>query len=217
MTPANEIPYSEAMSTNPLLSPPLVLASGSPRRRQLLQEAGIEIEIIPANTAEVKRAGESARQEIERLATEKALAVARKLGPHPARLVLGSDTGVVLDDEVLGKPRDAENAVELLQRLMNRTHIVITAVSLARSDTLECNCFSVDTEVCFGEASLEEIQDYVATGEPMDKAGAYAIQGEGKRFINRICGSETNVIGLPMERTLTELRKLGISNVDAAS
>jgi septum formation protein len=205
------------MSTTHSISPPLVLASGSPRRRQLLQEAGIQIEVIPANTAEIKRAGESARQEIERLATEKAQAVARKLGPQPARLVLGSDTGVVLDDEVLGKPRDSENAVELLQRLMNRTHTVITAVALAHSDTLSCTTFSVDTEVTFGEASLEAIQNYVATGEPMDKAGAYAIQGEGKRFITKTSGSESNVIGLPMERTLTELRKLGISAVEAAS
>ncbi len=205
------------MLTHHSISPPLVLASGSPRRRQLLQEAGIKIEVIPAHTPEIKQAGESARQEIERLATEKAQAVARKLGSHPARLVLGSDTGVVLDDEVLGKPRDSENAVELLQRLMNRTHTVITAVTLVHSNTFECNCFSVDTEVTFGEATLEEIKRYVATGEPMDKAGAYAIQGEGKHFITRICGSESNVIGLPMERTLTELRKMGISSVDAAS
>lgn len=194
-----------------------MLASGSPRRRQLLEEAGIKIEVIPANTDEVKQDGETARQEIERLATEKACAVAQKLDPHPKRLVLGSDTGVVLDEEVLGKPRDAENAVELLQRLMNRTHTVITAVALAQSDTDECMCFSVDTEVTFGKATLKEIQNYVATGEPMDKAGAYAIQGEGKRFITRTCGSETNVIGLPMERTLTELRKRGISSTDPAS
>ncbi len=205
------------MSTFDSISPPLVLASGSPRRRQLLQEAGIEIEVLPAHTEELKRAGETAREEIERLAIEKAQAVALKLGGSPARLVLGSDTGVVLGDDVLGKPRDAAHAVELLQRLMNQTHSVITAVALVRSDTLSCNCFSVDTEVTFGDAPLEDIQRYVDTGEPMDKAGAYAIQGGGRRFITGTRGSESNVIGLPMERTLEELQKLGISKEEPNS
>lgn len=199
------------------ISLPLVLASGSPRRRQLLREAGIDIEVLPADTPEEKRAGESAREEIERLAMEKAQAVAMKLGAEPLRLVLGSDTGVVLKKEVLGKPRDAEHAVELLQRLMNQTHHVTTGVALVRSDTHECACFSIDTEVTFGDATLEEIQHYVASGEPMDKAGAYAIQGEGRRFITGTRGSETNVIGLPMERTLAELAKWGITPKESSS
>jgi septum formation protein len=205
------------MPNSNYLSPPLVLASGSPRRQQLLEDAGIDIEVLPADTPEEKRAGETAREEIERLAWEKAQAVAAKLGPEPGRLVLGSDTGVVLNKEVLGKPRDTQHAISLLQRLMNQTHHVTTAVALARSDTRECMTFSVDTEVTFGDATLEEIQHYVASGEPMDKAGAYAIQGEGRRFITGTSGSETNVIGLPMERTLAELAKWGITPKESPS
>ncbi len=200
------------MSTSPtlLLGSPLVLASGSPRRRELLTRARIALEVIPSHTEEAKRPGETPRQEIERLAEEKARAVAEQLGPEPARVVLGSDTGVVLDDEVLGKPEDDEHAVQLLQKLSGRTHAVITAVAIARSDSLEVSCFSVETEVVFRTLEEAAIRAYVAGGEPMDKAGAYAIQGEGRRFIASTRGSESNVIGLPVEETLQALARYGI-------
>ncbi len=190
---------------------PLVLASGSPRRRELLANAGIALEVIPADTEEAKRPGESPREEMERLAQEKATAVAVRIGPDPARVVLGSDTGVVIDGEVLGKPEDVEDAVRMLTRLQSRTHSVMTGVAISRSDTLQGESFCIETKVKFRSAGEEEIRAYVAGGEPMDKAGAYAIQGEGRQFIAATRGSETNVIGLPVDETLEALARLGIA------
>ncbi len=195
-------------SSHPL---PLVLASGSPRRRELLERAGIAIEVIPADTEEAKRPGESPRDEMERLAREKAAAVAERVGRDPVRIVLGSDTGVVIDGEALGKPRDVEDAVGMLTRLGSRTHSVMTGVAILRSDTLQGECFCIETEVDFRSTSEEEIRAYVAGGEPMDKAGAYAIQGEGRRFIAATRGSESNVVGLPVHETLEVLARFGVA------
>lgn len=143
----------------------------------------------------------------ERLATEKALAVARTLTDRPGRLVLAADTIVVIDEEALGKPDDAAHAVALLRRLEGRSHRVITAVALARAGGGAPRVVSVESEVQMRAIDDAEIRAYVATGEPLDKAGAYAAQGEGRRFIDRILGSETNVIGLPLDETLALLRE----------
>jgi septum formation protein len=190
---------------------PLVLGSGSPRRRELLARAGIAFEVLPADIDESARDGEEPAAFALRLAREKAQAVATRVGATPRRLVLGADTIVVIDGDVLGKPVDAEDAVRLLGRLVGREHRVYTAVAVLASDRIEhaATCV-VASGVAMRAAGEDEIRRYVATGEPLDKAGAYAAQGEGRRFIARIEGSESNVIGLPIDETLALLRESGL-------
>ncbi len=137
------------------------------------------------------------------------MTVAKRLGGEPARQVLGSDTIVVLDDLILGKPADAEDAVRLLLQLAGRTHTVITAVAVVDTASLEVRDVAVESRVTLRAASEDEIRRYVATGEPLDKAGAYAIQGEGARLVSRLEGSRSNVIGLPLEETLALLEQVG--------
>ena len=185
--------------------PPLVLASASPRRRELLDRAGVAVEVIPADVEERHRPGEGPEAFATRLAVEKAQAVAERVGPNPRRRVLGADTIVVLDGAILGKPRDADHAVELLTRLTGRTHRVITAVALVDSETLAVRAATVTSSVRMRTADAAELRAYVATGEPLDKAGAYAIQGGGRRFVVDLEGSESNVVGLPLEETLALL------------
>jgi septum formation protein len=194
-------------------SGPLILGSGSPRRRELLTRAGIAFEVQPADIDERAHPGEAPHALAARLAREKALAVARRVGPTPARLVLGADTIVVLDGDVLGKPEDPDDAAQLLGRLVGRGHRVLTAVALVESEALADWSAVVESRVWMRPADAAEIRRYVATGEPLDKAGAYAAQGEGRRFIERIEGSETNVIGLPLDETLALLREAGHDGV----
>jgi septum formation protein len=191
-------------------SHPLVLASASPRRRELFARARVDLEVIPSNIPELAQPGEAPAQLARRLAFEKAESVARTLGPSPARWVLGADTIVVIDGEVLGKPVDAGHALVLLRRLVGRRHRVLTGVSLVASDTLAERHAVVESVVSMRAAGDRELRDYIATGESLDKAGAYAAQGEGRRLIEKIEGSETNVIGLPLEETLALLRAAGI-------
>ena len=183
---------------------PLVLASGSPRRSALLREAGVRFEVQAPNIPEVQQPGEAPVDTAARLAREKALAVARQID-GPRRLVLGADTIVFVDGAALGKPVDAADAERLLRRLLGRQHRVVTAVAVVTSDTLAVRETAVVSEVVMREADAEELRAYVDTGEPLDKAGAYAAQGEGRRFIERIEGSVSNVIGLPVEETLALL------------
>ncbi|HEY8153030.1 MAG TPA: nucleoside triphosphate pyrophosphatase [Myxococcota bacterium] len=189
---------------------PLVLASASPRRRDLLARAGVRFEVTPSNVPEHARPDETPAQLARRLASEKAGAVARRLGPSPARWVLGADTIVVIDGEVLGKPDDEGHALVLLRRLVGRRHQVVTGVALVASDTLEERHAVVESSVSMRAADERELRAYIATGESLDKAGAYAAQGGGRRLIEKIEGSETNVIGLPLEETLALLRAAGI-------
>jgi septum formation protein len=188
---------------------PLILASASPRRRALLERAGVAFEVRPADLPEQREPDEAPEAFAGRLALAKAKAVASAAGREPPRLVLGADTIVVLDGEVFGKPLDARHAVELLSRLVGRTHRVITAVALVASGSGRARHAAVESAVTMRAAAAEELRAYVATGEPLDKAGAYAAQGEGRRFIAKIEGSETNVIGLPLEETLALLRAAG--------
>jgi septum formation protein len=187
----------------------LVLASASPRRRILLAQAGVAFTVMPADIDESAQPGEAPRALALRLAAEKARAVAERLGAEPRRLVLGSDTIVVLGEDVLGKPRDAAHAALLLGRILGRRHTVLTGVALIDAASGEARSCCVASDVVMREANDAEVRAYVAGGEPLDKAGAYALQGEGRKFVARVIGSETNVIGLPMDETLALLREAG--------
>jgi len=189
----------------------LVLASASPRRQELLRNVGISFVVQPADIDETPRAGEAPRDYAERLAGEKAMAVWRL---RPQDVVLGADTIVVVDEMILGKPADAVDAARMLRLLSGRVHRVITGVCVVgavASGQLpvasEEHTASETTLVTMNELSDEEIRDYIATGEPMDKAGAYAIQGIASRWIPRIEGDYSNVVGLPVALVHAMLRE----------
>jgi septum formation protein len=184
----------------------IVLASASPRRQELLRNAGIPFTVQPADIIEAPLAGESPRDCAERLAREKALAVSLS---RPRDYVLGADTIVVVDGAILGKPRDRDDAMRMLRLLSGRAHVVITGVCLAGPVASESKprTASEATTVTMCEISDDEIRDYVATGEPMDKAGAYAIQGIASRWIPRIEGDYSNVVGLPVALVYAMLRE----------
>ena len=167
---------------------------------------GLQFEVMPANTPEIPRAGERAETMVLRFSGEKARAVAKRCPDKPRQWILGADTVVVLGERILGKPEDPAGAVAMLSDLVGQTHRVITGVTL--TDSAACHELSVrvESQVCMRKATLEEIEAYVATGEPLDKAGSYALQGEGRRFVESVRGSETNVIGLPAEETLALLQ-----------
>jgi len=179
----------------------LVLASASPRRQELLRNAGILFEIQPAHVPEDPRPGEQAKDCAERLAREKALAVAKE---RPRDIVLGADTVVVVDGQILGKPLDVADAGRMLRMLSGREHQVITGVCVVANG--QSSVANETTAVTMSEISENEIADYVATGEPMDKAGAYAIQGVASRWIPRIEGDYSNVVGLPVALVWRMLR-----------
>ncbi|MBH1931243.1 Maf family protein [Serratia rubidaea] len=175
----------------------LYLASGSPRRRELLTLLGVPFDIILTHTEEQRQPGESAESYVRRLAQDKARAgVALAAEDRP---VLGADTIVVLNGRVLEKPHDAAHAAEMLSLLSGRQHQVITAVAIA--DRQDMMCQQVVTDVTFRTLSQQDIADYIATGEPMDKAGAYGIQGKGGCFVRTITGSYHAVMGLPLVET----------------
>jgi len=211
----------------------LVLASASPRRQELLRNAGISFVAQAADVDETPLAGESPPDCAERLAREKALAVWRA---RPQDLVLGADTIVVIDETILGKPADADDAARMLRMLSGRVHRVITGVcvvgagargqgtggseavpssgarsrsgsEMLKTENRELRTASETTLVTMNELSEDEIREYVATGEPMDKAGAYAIQGMASRWIPRIEGDYSNVVGLPVALVYSILRE----------
>jgi septum formation protein len=179
----------------------LVLASRSPRRRELLARAGIDFVVRPAEVDESVLAGESPAEHVRRLALAKAQAVSAA----PGEVVLGADTVVVVDDTILGKPAGAADAVRMLRMLSGREHLVLTGICLRGNGRLIEDCET--TRVHFVELSEQEIGSYVASGEPMDKAGAYAIQGLASKFIDRIEGCYFNVVGLPVARLWRCLRQ----------
>jgi septum formation protein len=175
----------------------LLLASASPRRAEILRAVGWPFDVSPVKLREERADEESAVAYVERLAREKAEAAARL---YPARLVLGADTTVVVEDEVLEKPRDETDARRMLRRLSGRWHEVLTGVALVRAgQALRLTVAHASTLVRFAELSDAEIDWYVATGEPMDKAGAYAVQGRAALFIEEIRGDYWNVVGLPIQ------------------
>ena len=175
--------------------PRIILASASPRRAELLRAAGVTFDVRPADVDESVRSGEAPIDYVRRLAAEKARVI--RAGA-PDRVVLAADTTVVVDHHILGKPTDAEDARQMLGLLSGRTHQVITGVAIASPDAEALAVATDTTTVEFAPLTDEEIAWYVASGEPMDKAGAYAIQGLASRFITRIDGSYSNVVGLPV-------------------
>lgn len=193
--------YSSTVIINRLsvkLTVPLILASSSPRRKHLLEAMGFDFKIFPANISELEKDGESPRELAERLATEKSLFVASQ---HPGSLTIGADTIVVLDEKVLGKPRDSIEAVSMLTALSGRSHEVITAISLVHASSRTTVTTSETTVVYFDTLSQQQIVDYVASGSPMDKAGAYGIQDDqGAFLVHRIEGDYYTVVGLPLHR-----------------
>ena len=186
--------------------PHVILASQSPRRRELLTLVGIPHEVRPADIDESYSAGELPRAHAERLAREKAGVVARMA---PDAVVIGSDTIVVIDGDVLGKPRDEHEAAAMLVRLSGRTHTVMTAIAVHWRGALRSAVEQVD--VTFHTLTSAEIAAYIATREPMDKAGAYGIQGFGATIVARVDGDYFAVMGLPLQRMVRLMAELGLS------
>jgi septum formation protein len=183
----------------------VILASASPRRRQLLDLIGIAHEVRPANIDETMRPRETPRRHAERLAREKASAVAKR---DPDLITIGADTIVVVNRKVLGKPRDVDDAARMLTLLSGREHVVTTAVAVSRGKKLRSAVEEV--LVKFRRLRDDEIEAYIATGEPMDKAGAYGIQGYGATIVERIEGDYFAVMGLPIVRLIGLLRDVGV-------
>lgn len=175
--------------------PKIILASASPRRAEILRTVGWPFEALPVHIDESRRPREEPAAYVQRLAREKSEAGAAHA---PEMIVVGADTTVAIDDYILEKPSDANDAVRMLRLLNNRWHRVLTGVAVINPATAEAKVAYEETEVKFAPMSDDEIQWYVSTGEPMDKAGAYAIQGLGARFIERIKGDYFNVVGLPV-------------------
>lgn len=191
----------------------MILASQSPRRRELLAEAGIELDVRPADIDETRRPGESPAELVARLAAEKAEAVRGSLDRTPSdRLLVAADTIVWMGDETLGKPSDPDDATRMLRELSGRTHHVSTGVSallLAPDGSREGERDFVETtEVTFWPLTEAQIAAYVATGEPIGKAGAYAIQGIGRMLVRGVRGDYANVVGLPVARLMREIGTL---------
>ena len=180
----------------------LVLASASPRRRELMQTAGLRFTVHVSKAEEHIEPGTAATDAVQQLARQKAAAVAAEC---PNDLVIGADTVVVCDGRILGKPADTEDAFRMLRMLSGKTHCVYTGVCLVQNGQSETFCEK--TQVTFYPLSDEEIHAYIATGEPMDKAGAYGIQGRGCTLVQSICGDYCNVVGLPVAALCRKLRE----------
>jgi len=187
----------------------LILASASTRRAEILRDAGFSFAVLSSAVDETPFSGESAQQLVQRLSGAKAeLVAARAVGPA---IVIAADTEVALEGRVFGKPRSSEDARQMLEKLSGRTHSVVTGVTLIRLPDAERRAFVEITNVHFATLSADEITYYLATGEPHDKAGSYAIQGYAGRFIPRIEGCYFNVVGLPLARLCRALAELGWS------
>jgi len=187
----------------------LILASASPRRAEILRAAGFSFTVLSSAVDETPYPNESPQEHVQRLATAKAeLAAARAVGPA---IVIAADTVVTLEGKILGKPRSSDDARRMLEQLSGRTHSVVTGVTLIRLPDAERHSFVESTLVHFASLSEDDIIQYLATDEPYDKAGAYAIQGLAGRFIPRIEGCYFNVVGLPLAHLAQALAQLGWS------
>jgi len=187
----------------------LILASASPRRQELLRSVGLKFKTIPAHVNENYLAGESPRQHVKRLSSDKAIVIAKK---YPKAWVLGADTIVVIDGLILGKPKNKNQALEMLRKLSGREHKVFTGFTIAHAVARIYQTKVIQSTVQFKKISSKEMKWYVSCDEPYDKAGGYAVQGKGACFIQSIRGSYTNVIGLPICEVLEAFRNLKAIN-----
>lgn len=185
----------------------IILASSSPRRRELLSQCGIKFEIIVSNIDEAKVPNEKPQELVQRLALGKAQAVAKN---HSNAWVIGADTTVFIDDKILEKPLTPQDAFEMLSLIAGRTHSVYSAFAIVNHGRHFNYCELHHTKVTMMDLSPEEIRAYVESGDPMDKAGAYGIQGRGSALVTKVEGSYTNVVGLPIAELVTALKKHGI-------
>jgi septum formation protein len=193
----------------------LILASASPRRAQILRDAGVPFTVLSSAVDETPFPEETPQQHVERLANAKAeLVAARAVGPA---IVIAADTVVSLEGQILGKPRSTDEARFMLERLSGRAHTVLTGVALVRLPDVERRSFVESTLVHFAPLQEDDIVQYLATDEPYDKAGAYAVQGRAGRYIPRIDGCYFNVVGLPLAHLMQELRELGWSEESTAT
>ncbi|MGE4095569.1 MAG: nucleoside triphosphate pyrophosphatase [Candidatus Binatia bacterium] len=188
-------------------TPSLILASASPRRRELLETARVLFSIIPSNASEEPLPDEAPAAYALRVAREKAKAIAQQ---NPDHWILGADTIVVVNNEILGKPKDPADARRMLRLLSGQTHQVMTAFALIDEEGREYASQVVTSTVTFKPLTDSRIESYLATREPFDKAGAYAIQGQGAVLVERVEGSYTNIVGLPIDEVLVVLRAAGI-------
>jgi septum formation protein len=189
---------------------PLVLGSASPRRREILTGLGIPILVVPAEVDESVRPAESPERYLERVVLDKLASARARVGERSGACILVADTSVVLGSEILGKPGDHLEAVSMLERLGGTRHRVLTRYALGDVDGTPLCARTVETEVWMRAASAEELQRYAATGEGLDKAGAYAVQGIGSFLVERIVGSYSNVVGLPACEVIVDLKQLGL-------
>ncbi len=186
----------------------IILASASPRRRELLAQVGIDFQVIPSTADETLLTNERPEAHVIRLSCDKAMEVANRTG-QTGRYFIGSDTIVVRDDVILGKPADTSEAAAMLASLSGRSHRVISGFAVHDRERDRTLSAAIITRVFFKELTSREIEGYIATGEPFDKAGAYAIQGIGSFMVPRIEGSYTNVVGLPLCEVIAALEELG--------
>ncbi len=194
--------YPEHMHAGLKNLPPLVLASASPRREGLLRQLGLPFDILPSEAAEIHQAELTARELSQVNAYRKARAIAKK---HPDALVLGADTLVALDTELFGKPDSLEMAYAMLEKLQGTTHEVVTGICLLHLRNHRQKVFAESTGVTFRKLDGVGIRRYLNRINPLDKAGAYAIQEDGDLIVKKVSGSYTNVVGLPLERLVAEL------------
>lgn len=185
----------------------IILASASPRRKQLLSSVGLKFKTVPAHLDEIYLNGETPNQHARRLAQSKAKIISEK---YPDAWVLGADTIVVIDGQILGKPENKAQAKKMLQKLSGRTHKVHTAFTITRAASSISRTLVIQSAVSFKNISPDEIKWYISSKEPYDKAGGYAAQEKGASFIKSVRGSYTNVIGLPLCEVLEEFKTLGV-------
>lgn len=186
----------------------IILASASPRRRELLAQVGIEFQVVPSTADETLSADETPEAHVIRLSCDKAMEVANR-PEQSGRYFIGSDTIVVRDDNILGKPADATEAASMLASLSGRSHLVISGYAVHDREKQKTLSSAITTRVFFKKLTNREIEGYIATDEPFDKAGAYAIQGIGSFMVLKIEGSYTNVVGLPLCEVIAALEELG--------
>ena len=192
----------------PHSSPMIILASASPRRRELLTQVGINFQVVPSNADETLFEDEKPEAHVIRLSCDKALEVSNRQA-QTGRWFIGSDTVVVCDEIILGKPANAADATEMLTSLSGRYHRVISGYAIHDREIGRTLSAAVITRVFFKDLTTREIEGYIATGEPFDKAGSYAIQGIGSFMVPKIEGSYTNVVGLPLCEVIAALEELG--------